>query len=207
MKIDVFQDTVCPWCRIGKAHLLQALETWKGEPVEIRYRAFLLDPTTPQEGKPMSTLVEKLGGAERAQEMHAHVCKIGEACGLDFQFDQIEHLPNTLLSHQLIKLAPADKQQQIVEALHDAYFQFGKDIGDIDVLIEIANQNGLDADSVRDELQRESKLPEVMDDLNFAREAGISGVPFFIFNDKYALSGAQPVEVFLQALEQIHSEG
>lgn len=206
MKIDVFQDTVCPWCRIGKAHLMQALEQLSIEPLEIHYRAFLLDPTTPIEGNPRSALVERLGGKERSDEMHNHLCQVGEACGLEFNFENIEQIPNTLLSHQLIKLAPHDKQQAIVEALHDAYFEHGRDIGQLDVLLDIAKTHGMDVSDVETRLRSQEKLPEVENDLAFAQAASISGVPFFVVNDQYALSGAQPIEVFVQALKQIDEE-
>lgn len=207
MKIDVFQDTVCPWCRIGKQHLLQALEQVSIEPLEINYRAFLLDPSTPLEGKSRSTLVEHLGGKERSDEMHNHLCQVGEACGLAFHFEGIEQIPNTLLSHQLIKLAPHDKQQAVVEALNDAYFEHGRDIGQLDVLLDIAQTQGLDVADIEARLRGQEKLPEVEDDLQFAQAASISGVPFFVINDKYGISGAQPVEVFVQALKQIEEEG
>lgn len=205
MKIGLFQDTVCPWCRVGKAHLFKALEQFQQEPVEVRYHAFLLDPTTPPEGRPMSSLVERLGGQARADEMHARVCQIGEACGVDFQFEKIDHIPNTMRSHELIKLAPLDRQEAVVQELHDAYFSRGEDIGDMEVLLEVARRVGLDTQVIQNGLLHEEKRAEVLEDLQFARDAGISGVPFFIFDGKYALSGAQPVEVFVQVLEQISS--
>lgn len=206
LKIDVYQDTVCPWCRIGQAHLQQALDQISISPLEINYKAFLLDPSTPPEGKSRSTLIEKLGGKARSDEMHDRLCKIGEACGLDFHFEEIESIPNTLLSHQLIKLASHDKQQSVVQALHDAYFEHGRDIGQLDVLVDIAKSVDLDPDEVAAGLRSEEKLPEVEDDLAFAAAAHISGVPFFVINDTYGISGAQPVDVFAQALKQIDAE-
>lgn len=155
MKIGVFQDTVCPWCRVGKAHLFKALEQFQQEPVEVRYHAFLLDPTTPPEGRPMSSLVERLGGQARADEMHARVCQIGEACGVDFQFEKIDHIPNTMRSHELIKLAPLDRQEAVVQELHDAYFSRGEDIGDMEVLLEVARRVGLDTQVIQNGLLHE----------------------------------------------------
>lgn len=206
MKIDVFHDTVCPWCRIGKTHLLQALEAWHEEPVEISYRAFLLDPSTPPEGRPMSSFAEKVGSQDVVDQMHQRVCQVGEACGLDFHFENIAQLPNTILSHQLIKLTPMEGQQAMVEALNDAYFEQGLDIGQMSVLLDIARAQGLNRTEVEQQLTSERMLPAVLEDLAFARDAKISGVPLFIFNDQYALSGAQPVEAFLQALKQIHAQ-
>ncbi len=207
MKIDVFQDTVCPWCRIGKQHLFQALETWNEEPVEIHWRAFLLDPTTPLEGRPYSDLAKKFGSEERVQQMQDRICEAGEACGLDFAFEHVQNMPNTRLSHQLILATPPELQTQMTDAVTAAHFEEGKDIGNLEVLLDIAVSFGLDRDEMREKVQSSAVRQAVEQDLTFAQEAGISGVPLFIFNDKYALSGAQPVEVFVQALQQIHAEG
>jgi predicted DsbA family dithiol-disulfide isomerase len=206
VKIDIFQDTVCPWCRIGKQHLFQALEAWHEEPVEIYWHAFLLDPTTPEEGRPYSELAKKLGGPERMAEMNQRVCQVGEACGLDFQFESVQKIPNTKLSHQLIQITPAGLQTAMNDAVMKAHFEEGRDIGDMEVLLDIAEEVGCNRTEIRDKLLRGEGIQAVNDDLAFAREAGISGVPLFIFNDQYALSGAQPVEVFVQALQQIHAE-
>lgn len=206
MKIDVFQDTVCPWCRIGKQHLFEALEGWHEEPVEIHWRSFLLDPTTPIEGRPYSELVKKFGDPSRVKEMHDRVCEAGEACGLDFSFEHVHNMPNTMLSHQLIQATPEEMQTQMTDAVTAAHFEEGKDIGDLEVLLGIAESLGLDRDEMRNKVQSPQTLQAVERDLAFAQEAGISGVPLFIFNDRYALSGAQPVEVFTQALQQIHAE-
>ena len=107
MKIDIFSDTVCPWCRIGKENLFQALKLREQTgTVDIRWRAFQLDPTTPKEGRPFhESLQAKFGGEDRMKEIFGQVCKVGEACGLPFDFDKIDYSPNTLLSHQLIKIA------------------------------------------------------------------------------------------------------
>lgn len=206
MKIEVFQDTVCPWCRIGKQHLFQALEDWKEEPVEIHFRSFLLDPTTPQAGRPYSDLAEKFGSEARVQEMHDRICEAGEACGLDFAFHKVGRIPNTRLSHQLIQVTPSDLQAAVSDAVAAAYFEQGRDIGDLEVLLDAAEAVGLNRSETREKLARGDGLQAVETDLAFAQNAGISGVPMFIFNDRYGLSGAQPVEVFVQALEKIHAE-
>lgn len=202
VRIDIFQDTVCPWCRIGKAHLFEALKQWQDEPVEIHWRAFLLDPGMPEEGRPFSSLAEKLGGPQRLQQMHQRVCEIGKACGLDFNFTAIERLPNTRLSHQLIRLAPEPLRTGMVEAITRAYFVEGRDIGRMDVLLDLAEGLGLDRDRTKRQLEEGAGLREVEEDLAFARDAGISGVPFFIFNGRLAVSGAQPVDVFVEALNE-----
>lgn len=205
MKIDIYQDTVCPWCRIGKAHLQQALSQWTKEPVELAYHAFLLDPTTPPEGRAMSTLVQKLGGQTAADAMHARVCQIGEACDVDFQFDRIDRIPNTVQSHYLVQATPTDRQEEMLEAVYKAYFEEGRDIGQVDVLLDVASALGYEPEATRQAMDSAEVQGRVEADFAFARDAGISGVPFFVFNHRYALSGAQPVEAFLEVLDQVHA--
>lgn len=205
MRIDIFQDTVCPWCRIGKQHLFAAMERWNGEPIDIHYHAFLLDPTTPVEGRPASSLIEKFGSEERVSQAHAHVCQAGEACGLTFDFDRVDKFPNTLLSHQLIQVTPNDLQTQMVDAIMQAYFEDGRDIGKMDVLLSLAEEVGLNPEETRDKLHRGDGVAAVQSDLQFAKEVGVSGVPMFIFNHRLAVSGAQPVELFMQAFARAQS--
>jgi predicted DsbA family dithiol-disulfide isomerase len=205
MIIDIFQDTVCPWCRIGKKNLTDALENWSGETVEVRYRAFQLDPTMPEEGRSYrETMENKIGGTpERMQAMLQQVTNAGAAVGLTFNFNRVEKMPNTLKSHQLISLAPEENKQLLVDTLYRAYFEEGRDIGDVDILLDLAEQAGLARADVAQRMQAKEGLEQVEDDLSFASQIGITGVPFFIINDKYALTGAQPSDTFLQALEQI----
>ncbi|SEB70040.1 DsbA family oxidoreductase [Paenibacillus sp. GP183] len=205
MEIDIFQDTVCPWCRIGKKNLTDALAKWTGEEVEIRYRSFQLDPTTPLEGKPFKANMESKFGndPERLQGMFQRLKDAGAAVGLNFDYSRVERSPNTLKSHQLIVLAPEDKKKDVVDAIYQAYFEDGRDIGSVDVLLEIAKEVGLAADGLAERLRAKEGLEQVEDDLEFAREVGITGVPFFIINDKYALTGAQPSSTILQAMEQV----
>lgn len=204
MIIDIFQDTVCPWCRIGKQNLLEALKEWKDEPVEIRYRAFQLDPTTPVEGLPFrETMAKKFGSAGTdILRMFGQVEQAGKAAGVPFDFSKVEYMPNTLLSHQLYSLVPRERQAELVEAIYKAYFEDGRNIGDIEVLLEIGEAFGLERESTRERLVNKEKLQQVEKDLAFAKEVGITGVPFFIINNKFALSGAQPPHVFVQALEK-----
>jgi predicted DsbA family dithiol-disulfide isomerase len=208
MIIDIFQDTVCPWCRIGKKNLTDALDKWTGEDVEIRYRSFQLDPSTPLEGKPYKeNMKSKFGdNPERLQGMLQQVTSAGAAVGVNFDFSRVERSPNTLKSHQLILLAPEDKKQDVVDAIYQAYFEEGRDIGNVEVLLEIATEAGIDAESLAERLRAKDGLEQVEDDLEFASKVGITGVPFFIINDKYALTGAQPSSTILQALEQVAQE-
>jgi predicted DsbA family dithiol-disulfide isomerase len=208
MRIDVFQDIACPWCRIGKRHLEQALERWQGEPVEVFYRSFLLDPTIPPEGRDFSAYMQaKAGGRAPQGGWFEAPREMGRRVGLVFNFEQIEHAPNTLLSHRLIALAPPEKQPALVDAVYAAYFEHGRNIGSLDVLLEIAAAHGLDAADLRPRLEAREAESQVLDDYDYAREAGISGVPFFVFNEQYGVSGAQPPEVILQVMERVASEG
>ncbi len=208
MVIDIFQDTVCPWCRIGKQNLQTALAEWQGEEVEIRYRAFQLDPTTPLEGHPyQETMLKKMGGTpEQLHSALQRVTDAGQAAGVRFDFSSVQTMPNTILSHQTIALTPEERKQDMVDAIYRAYFEDGKDIGDREVLLRLAEQIGLNREDISARLLAKEGLEEVEEDLEFAGKAGITGVPFFIINNKYALTGAQPAGTFLQALEKIQSE-
>lgn len=209
MIIEIFQDLVCPWCRIGKKNLMDALEDFTAEPVELHYRAYQLDPSTPVEGADFATLMRTKFRADESklQAMHQQVTQAGQASGLHFDFGQITKMPNTLKAHQLIAIAPEEVKQQLVDDLFKAYFEDGKDIGHIDFLLETASLHGMDPHQTRIQLSAKEGLEQVEDDLAFASQAGVTGVPFFVINRKYALTGAQPAATFLQALEQISAVG
>lgn len=206
MKIDLFVDIVCPWCRIGKQHLFQAMEQWTGEPVEVNIHAYQLDPSMPTEGVKLSKYFEKFGSPGMVKQMTDRVCEAGEQCGLHFDFNHVDHMPNTLRSHQLIKLAPPESKLAVLDGLYDAYFTKALDVYNLDVLLDVAEQAGMDREAARASLEAGQGVEEVKKDLSFAREVGIQGVPFFIINDKYALSGAQPVEAFLDAFDKIAAQ-
>ena len=131
----------------------------------------------------------------------------GQASGLHFDFSQVEKMPNTLKAHQLIAIAPDEIKKQLVDDLFKAYFEDGKDIGHVEFLLKAAGQLGMDPQQTLSRLNAKEGLEQVEDDLAFASKAGVTGVPFFVINRKYALTGAQPAATFLQALEQISAEG
>lgn len=208
MHIDVFQDTVCPFCRIGKKHLELALAQWDGEPVSVRYRPFYLNPSIPPEGYEFAPyMLAKGGGRMRLEDFFDAPRRMGEAVGLTFNFERITRAPNTELSHRLVALAPDDRRLEVIDAIYAAYFEFGRDIGDLDVLLDIAAECGLDAAELRPLLEGDAARSEVEDDVEWARQAGISGVPFFIINDRYAFSGAHPPETILRVMRQVVAEG
>jgi predicted DsbA family dithiol-disulfide isomerase len=207
MQIDVFQDTACPWCRIGKKNLRDALAQWGGEDVTVRYRTFFLNDQIPPEGYPFRTyMTAKGGGRIPLQEFFDAPRRAGEAVGLTFNIDKIEVAPNTLLSHRLIALAPEEKKEALIDAIYAAYFEYARNIGDLEVLLDIAAQQGMDAAETRALLEGDAMEDEVVADYEWAKSMGISGVPLFIFDNRYALSGAQPIQAFLQVLDGIKNE-
>ena len=206
MHINLFSDTVCPWCRIGKRQLELALAEWAretAEPVTLRYRSFFLDPTIPPEGRDFrGHMMAKGGGRVPLEQFFAAPRERGAAVDLTFNFEAIGKAPNTLLSHRLVYIAPEANRGALLDALYAAYFEFGRDVGDLDVLVDVAEAAGLDAAETRAQLAGDAGTAEVLADVEFARQVGISGVPFFIFNDRLAFSGAQPPDVILRVLRQ-----
>ena len=203
MRIDIFHDTVCPWCRIGKQNLKLALEQWTGEPAEIYYHTFFLNATIPEEGYPFREYMQaKIGGRTPLTQLFDAPREAGARVGLTFNFDAITQAPNSTLSHQLIALTPNAKQEAMIDAVYAAYFEHGQDIGKLDVLVEIARAQGFDADNVRAKLVAGEGRDAVLEDAENAHRLGINGVPFFVFNNRLAFSGAQPINVMLDVLKQ-----
>jgi predicted DsbA family dithiol-disulfide isomerase len=145
----------------------------------------------------------KVGGGVPLEQLFAGSRQAGERVGLRFDFEAITRAPNTLLSHRLIALAPASARDAVIDAVYAAYFEQGRDIGDLEVLVDVAGAAGLDGDAVQALLQSDAAQDQVQADAAWAQQAGISGVPFFIVDGKYAWSGAQPPEAILQMLRQI----
>lgn len=208
MIIEIFQDIVCPWCRIGKKNLTDALANFTTEPVEIHYRAYQLDPSTPAYGSPFrDVMLQKVrGDEEKLNGMLQQVTQAGQASGLHFDFSLVKKMPNTLKAHQMVAIAPDELKKDLVDNMFKAYFEDGKDIGDVELLLAIAEQLGMNREQTSDRLHAKEGLKQVEEDFDFARQAGVSGVPFFVINRKYALTGAQPSATFLQALQQISEE-
>lgn len=203
MQIDVYHDTVCPWCRIGKRHLQLALAEWDGKPVSVTYRTFFLNPDIPPEGSPFQAYMNAKGdGRVPLEQWFAAPRDAGARVGLTFNFDRIEHAPNSTLSHQLIALTPQAQQEAVIDAIYAAYFEYGHNIGDLDVLVSIAGENGLDADSIRAGLSNNAHHDEIMADVLQSRQIGVTGVPFFVIDNWLAFSGAQPPTVILDVLQQ-----
>jgi predicted DsbA family dithiol-disulfide isomerase len=195
-------DFLCPWCRIGKAHLDAALAQWHGAPVEVTYLPFLLDPSLPAEGKDFrENLSSKYPGVS-LDAMFDRVSEAGARAGVDFRWDLVERSPNSMLAHQLLSLAPAERKSALATAIYDAYFEHGQDIGDLDTLVDLAGAAGLDREAFRGRLAAGEGAAEVRSIARQVSQHGITGVPFFIFDGRLALSGAQPAGVLLEAMRQ-----
>lgn len=208
MRIDIVSDTICPWCFIGKRRLERALAQRPDIVFEIGWRPFQLNPDMPAEGMDRRTYVAtKFGGDARASQIYQRVRDAGAGDGIDFAFEKIARTPNTLDSHRLIRWAgSAGLQHQVVELLFRRYFLEGRDIGDRAVLTEVAAEAGMDAELVARLLDEGADLDLVREEDKVARDLGIQGVPCFILERKYAVSGAQDPEVFLQVFDRLQQE-
>ncbi|MEH2348886.1 MAG: DsbA family oxidoreductase [Nostoc sp.] len=202
MLIDIFHDTVCPWCRIGKKHLFDALAQWQEQEVNIRWHPFLLDNTVPAEGYEFRGFMQDRKGikAEVLQQMFDATRRAGEAAGVKLDFDKIRLAVNTQLSHQLIALAPANVKNDVVEAIYKAYFEEGLNIGDINVIVAIGIAYQMDATELRLQLNERDVVDTVVAESTFARLNSINSVPFFIMNNQVKVNASRSVEVFLEAL-------
>lgn len=201
--IEVISDVVCPWCYIGKRRLEQALAMLnaEGETPVVNWRPFQLNPDMPAEGVARKQYVEsKFGGPERARGIYARVAGVGTDVGIPFDFEKIPRQPNTIHAHRLIEFAQGQgKQDPVVEALFQGFFLNGADIGDIETLAKIAGSAGLNESATHAYLASDQGVRETQAADQWARNAGVSGVPFFVFDGKVAVSGAQEAAVLVQA--------
>lgn len=206
MRIDIFSDTVCPWCYIGKRQLEKALAQSGIGNAAIHWHAFQLNPDMPAEGRDRKTYLAEKFGPDAERRIHERLQGAGHAAGIEFHFERIERSPNTLDSHRLIRLAAVrGKQDAAVELLFRSYFINGEDIGNREVLAAIAHELELNEDMQR-WFESGAETEVVREEDRSARQLGISGVPFFIFEQRYAVSGAQPVDVFVRALHTARNE-
>jgi predicted DsbA family dithiol-disulfide isomerase len=206
MLIEIWSDVVCPWCYIGKRRLEEALGSFRhADQVEVVYRSFELDPTAPQEGTEsvVDALTRKYGPG--AGTMMGRVADVAAEVGLRFDYGHATHT-KTVDAHRLLHLAldvaGPEGQRALKEALLDAYFGHGRSMGDHAVLREVAVSTGLPAERVDAVLGSDEYAEHVRTDIQQARAYGISGVPFFVVDERYGVSGAQPTELFTQLLER-----
>ena len=208
IKVDIWSDVQCPWCYIGKRKFEAGVALFDGK-VEVEYHSFELSPDTPVDyvGNTVDYLSERKGmPVEQVQQMLANVTEIAASVGLDYDWDSV-HQTNTVISHELLHYAKAHgRQLDMKERLLKAYFIDGRHIGRIEDLADLAAEIGLDRADVVQALTAHDFLADVKADVAQANEYGIQGVPFFVIDGKYGISGAQDPATFTQALNQILTE-
>ena len=210
ISIDIWSDIACPWCYIGKRNLeagLAATASDEDAPqVRITFHSFELSPDTPVDfdGDEIDFLAGHKGmPREQVEQMLSHVTNVAAQAGLEYNFDKLQHT-NTVKAHELLHHAKAKGlQHEMEERLMSAYFTEGKHVGRIDDLVELAVEVGLDADRARAALESEQYLPAVRQDQAQARAYGIQGVPFFVVDGQYGISGAQPPAAFENVLRDL----
>jgi predicted DsbA family dithiol-disulfide isomerase len=206
--IDVVSDVVCPWCYIGKRKLELALaRLGDGPAVTVRWHSFELNPDMPAQSMPRASYIEtKFGDATRADAIYARVRAVGAEIGIAFAFERIRLQPNTLDAHRLIAWAQQrGDAQALVERVFRAYFIDGRSIGERDELVTLAADAGLPSDEACAMLASDAYRGEVEAEVREARDSGISGVPFFIFNGRTAVSGAHDPDTLLEAITAARS--
>ena len=209
IRVDVWSDVVCPWCYIGKRRLEAAIDLHQQSPdaseVEVVFHSFQLSPDTPSDidETALDYLVQHKGIDEgRARAMQKHVTHVASTVGLTYDFDRARSA-NTHLAHQLIHFgAEHEAQAEVKERVFKAHFTEGRHIGSIDTLVEITTEAGLDPGQARDALETGKYASAVEQDKGLAARIGINGVPFFVFDGKVGVSGAQPPETLLDAMRQ-----
>jgi predicted DsbA family dithiol-disulfide isomerase len=196
VQIDIYSDTVCPWCFIGKRRLERALAARDDIDVSIRWHAFQLNPDMPAAGMERERyLASKFGGPERAASVYATIARAGHAERIPFDFEAIPRMPNTIQSHRLVRYADRfGMQDAVVEALFKAFFFDGEDIGDDVTLLRVGSRVGLERDATAAFLAGDEERDTVVAEDLRARRMGINAVPFFVVNGDYAISGAQEPE-------------
>lgn len=205
VRVDVVSDVVCPWCYIGKTRLDKAINSLHDQyTFEVYYHPFELNPSIPSQGIDQKKyLTDKFGGAERYEQITAHVTRIAAEEGLVFDFARQHVSPNTLDAHRIVWLAGTQGiQQAVVAAFYRAYFEQGVDLSQTENLVRVATTAGLDEQRVRALLASEEGKQEVRAAQQQAHNLRITSVPFFIINQQYGVSGAQPTETFISAIEE-----
>jgi predicted DsbA family dithiol-disulfide isomerase len=206
--VDVVSDVVCPWCFIGKRRLEKAIALKPDIAVEVRFRPYFLNPWVPRAGISREEyLTTKFGSPERYRNIAQRVAQAAAAEGLTYALDGIKRQPNTLDCHRLIRWASeSGNAARMKQRLMELYFSEGGDLTDRDVLVKAAADSGLDAELVRKRLAGDDDVETVTREAESAKDAGIDGVPCFIFGDRFAVQGAQSPEYLAQAIERAANE-
>lgn len=212
LRVDIWSDIACPWCYIGKRRFEAGVaEFTRQNPeieIEVESHSFELAPDTPDnyEGSEIDFLTKHKGmPREQVEQMLEQMTKMAELEGIEFNFDKLRHA-NTSRAHRVLHLAKSQGlQAEMQDRLFRAYFSEGREVADIETLAELGEEVGLDADEVRDAYHDEAFEEAVERDITRARMLGVNGVPYFLFEEKYAVSGAQSAETFANVLEQVLS--
>ena len=206
--IDLVFDTVCPWCYIGKRRLDEALKMRPNTNIDIRWRPFLLNPSMPKEGIPHEIyMTRRFGGPGRARRAYNAVEDVGLSAEIDFSFENISRTPSSVDSHRLVLYAEArGKGGAAIEALFYSYFVNGRDIGNFEVLIHVAENLGFNSEDVADLLSGEEGLEAIHESNHLAHAQGISGVPAFVFNENMVLSGGYPSNILTRMIATAFQE-
>lgn len=208
VRIDVVSDVVCPWCFIGKRRLEKALALASDVPVEVHWRPYFLNDWIPPEGISREQyLTTKFGSPDRYKGIAQRVRAAAAAEGLDYAVDKISRQPNTRDPHRLIRWADGiGKAAEMKQRLMDLYFSEGADLSNRAVLVQAAADVGLNPEDVRAALDSDKDVAEIDAEVDAAKEAGIQGVPCFILDGKYAISGAQEPEALAEAIQQVSAQ-
>ncbi|AZO07134.1 MULTISPECIES: DsbA family protein [unclassified Mesorhizobium] len=205
--VDVVSDVVCPWCFIGQKRLDKAIAAASDVDVRVSWRPFQLDPTIPPGGMDRRQyMLGKFGSEERIQQIHARIEPLGEAEGIHFAFGAIKVAANTLDAHRVIRWAGAageDVQNRLVRRLFQLNFEEGANIGDHAVLVKAAGEAGMDASVVETLLPTDADVEAVRNEITTASRMGITGVPCFLLEGKYAVMGAQDADTLADAIRQV----
>ena len=204
MEIKMFSDTICGWCYIGKERLKQALREVGGNGIKVTNLPFQLNPDMPMEGMDrIQYIKKKFGSIENAKPMYDNMILQGQQENLEIKLDKIKKTPNTVKSHLLIDYAKLNKvENEIMDSIFESYFFKAKDIGDENVLLEIAKKHDLDIKGLEKFITQKENLQKIDKLDTIAKQMGISGVPFYIFNDKISISGAETVENLTKAINK-----
>ncbi|MFG6582737.1 DsbA family oxidoreductase [Sulfitobacter sp. 1A12779] len=208
IKLDIMSDPICPWCYIGKAHLDRALQDHPDHPFAIEWHPFQLNPEMPREGMDRRSYLErKFGGKEGAVRAYAPVVEHAEKAGLKINFEAMQRTPNTLDAHRLIHWAGIEgRQTAAVSALFKAYFVDARDIGDAEVLADIADSIEMDAAVVTRLLKSDVDAQDIRDRDAHSRKMGVNSVPTFIVANTHAVPGAQPPELWAQVIADLTNQ-
>jgi len=208
IKLDIISDPICPWCFIGKSRLMKALEAEPDHPFVIEWHPFQLNPDMPAEGMDRRAYLEtKFGGKENAVRVYSEIEQHATEEGLEIDFAAIKRTPNTINAHRLIHWAGIEqKQNAVVDALFAAYFKEGRDIGDTDVLADIADSAGMDAAVVRKLLESDADVEDIRKRDTHSREMGVNSVPTFIVANQHAVPGAQPADLWRRVIADLKAQ-